>query len=178
MNCSNKETLLLHNCCAPCSYEIVEKLKDKFNLEGFWFNPNIHPSGEFKLRKDSLERLLVENSIKLNCVDNITQDEWAELVVTKKEDRCALCYKLRLNKTAEFAKISKIQRFSTSLLISPYQKHELIKEIGSEVSRIHNIEFYYEDFRPFFYDGKNKAKRDGFYIQKYCGCVFSKENRK
>ena len=93
------------------------------------------------------------------------------------ENRCAFCYKIRLIKTANFAKEQNFDGFTTTLLISPYQKHELIKEIGEKIGADLGINFFYSDFRPGFYEGKNEARNLGLYSQKYCGCIFSEKER-
>ena len=84
---------------------------------------------------------------------------------------------VRLEETAKTAKENGFTHFSTTLLISPYQKHEMIKHIGEEISHKYGIGFLYRDFRPYFRDGQRIARENGIYIQKYCGCIFSEEER-
>ena len=67
--------------------------------------------------------------------------------------------------------------FSTTLLVSPYQNHELLKEIGEQLGKKYGIEFVYRDFRVGFREGQAKARELGLYMQKYCGCIFSEEDR-
>lgn len=67
--------------------------------------------------------------------------------------------------------------FSTTLLVSPYQNHEALKEIGVELGRKYGINFVYRDFRVGFREGQTKARDLGLYMQKYCGCIFSEEDR-
>ena len=83
----------------------------------------------------------------------------------------------RLEKTAKYAKENGFDAFSTTLLISPYQDHGLLKKTGDMLSKKYGIEFLYKDFRPGFRYGQNKARELGLYMQKYCGCVFSEEER-
>jgi predicted adenine nucleotide alpha hydrolase (AANH) superfamily ATPase len=82
-----------------------------------------------------------------------------------------------LIKTASCAKEKNFDAFTTTLLISPYQKHELIKQIGEKIGGDLGIRFFYDDFRPGFYEGKNEAKSMELYSQKYCGCIFSEKER-
>ena len=67
--------------------------------------------------------------------------------------------------------------FTSSLLISPYQNHELLKAVGETMGKKYGVEFYYRDFRPGFREGQAKAREMGLYMQKYCGCIFSEEDR-
>ena len=67
--------------------------------------------------------------------------------------------------------------FSTTLLISLYQNHDAIKQIGEELAQKYNLKFLYRDFRPGFREGQAEARELGLYMQKYCGCVFSEEDR-
>jgi predicted adenine nucleotide alpha hydrolase (AANH) superfamily ATPase len=88
-----------------------------------------------------------------------------------------MCYSLRLDKVAKYAKDNGFDAFTTSLLVSPYQKHDLIKELGEKFALKYNIKFYYQDFRPFFREGQAMAKEMGLYRQKYCGCIVSYNER-
>lgn len=91
--------------------------------------------------------------------------------------RCERCYFMRLEKTAKVAKSLNYTAFSTTLLQSPFQYHELIKEIGEDIAERYQIEFFYEDWRRGYKIGKEKALALGIYRQKYCGCIFSEEER-
>ena len=84
---------------------------------------------------------------------------------------------LIIDADAKYAKENGYDAFSTTLLISPYQNHELLKKTGEMLSKKYGIEFLYRDFRPGFREGQNKARSLGLYMQKYCGCVFSEEER-
>jgi predicted adenine nucleotide alpha hydrolase (AANH) superfamily ATPase len=92
-------------------------------------------------------------------------------------ERCPLCWELRLSETANFAKSNGFDAFTTTLLISPYQDHKKVKEIGEKIAAEKGIQFYYQDFRPGFRDGQEQAKKENLYRQKYCGCVFSELER-
>ena len=89
------------------------------------------------------------------------------------EERCMMCYKTRLERTVLYAKNNGYEYFTTTLLVSPYQKHECIKELSFELGEKNNIKFYYDDFRDGFRYGQKKAKDMGLYRQKYCGCIMS-----
>ena len=172
--------LLFHCCCGPCAVACVKSL----DAEGiapslFWYNPNIHPTTEYKSRRDSLFALAAAKNLSLEKIDEYglrlflreTRDE------TETPGRCRICYRIRLEKTAAFAVEHGYDAFSTSLLVSPYQQHEIIKMLGKELAGQYGIEFLYRDFRPLFREGQAEARALGLYMQKYCGCIYSDEER-
>ena len=93
------------------------------------------------------------------------------------DHRCAHCYTIRLGTAAKYAADHGYDAFTSSLLISPYQNHELLKTVGETMGKKYGVEFYYRDFRPGFREGQAKAREMGLYMQKYCGCIFSEEDR-
>jgi predicted adenine nucleotide alpha hydrolase (AANH) superfamily ATPase len=92
-------------------------------------------------------------------------------------NRCGYCYRIRLARTAALARERGFDAFSTTLLISPYQNHELLAQAARDAAKEYDIEFLYRDFRPRFREGQAEARRLGLYMQKYCGCIFSEEER-
>ena len=82
-----------------------------------------------------------------------------------------------MEQTARFAAEQGFDSFSTTLLISPYQNHELIKAVAEQAADKYGVSFLYRDFRPYFKEGQEQARENGFYMQKYCGCIFSEEER-
>jgi len=169
--------LLLHICCAPCSVYPTGLFKEEdINFEGLYFNPNIHPIEEFNRRKETLEKYASMENIKVHYRDDFQQKTWEEFEGPG-EERCAMCYTIRLDKAASFAKEHGFDAFTTTLLISPYQKHDLIKELGEKLADKYKIQFYYRDFRPGFRKGQQQAKELGLYRQKYCGCIISLYNK-
>ena len=103
--------------------------------------------------------------------------EFTKNVINNLDNRCTYCYTVRLNETAKYAIENGYDAFCTTLLISPYQNHEKIIEIGNKLAKQYGIKFYYYDFRPYFKEGQEKAREISLYMQKYCGCVFSEEER-
>ena len=171
--------LLMHTCCAPCSVYCVESLREE-GIEpiSYWFNPNIHPYMEYKARRDTLIEYAKNINMKLIIDENYGLREFCKNVSDDLENRCSnYCYRIRIEQTARFAKENGYDAFTTTLFVRPYQNHEKIKEICEEMAQKYNIEFLYRDFRPGFRDGQNKARELGLYMQKYCGCVFSEEDR-
>jgi len=167
--------LLLHICCAPCATGVVKELKSVggFDITGLYYNPNIHPSIENEARKNSVKSLSADENIKIIYDDLVMVDYWKENLEGEKERRCRFCYAVRIDHAAKTAKETGFDAFTTSLLISPWQDHELIRETGYAAAKKYGIEFFYHDFRPFYREGKNEAYRRGYYLQKYCGCIFS-----
>ena len=171
--------LLMHTCCAPCSVYCIDSLREE-NIEPtvYWFNPNIHPYMEYKARRDTLKEYTESIGIKAIFEENYGLREFCKSTINDLESRCQnYCYPVRLEKTAQYAKENGYDAISTTLLVSPYQKHEIIRELGEKISKEYGIEFLYRDFRVGFREGQNKARSLGLYMQKYCGCVFSEEER-
>ena len=170
--------LLLHCCCAPCSVSVINSLQDeKIESDLFWYNPNIHPYTEYSSRRDCLINFAAYENLKLITIDDYGLRSFLSEVYPDIDNRCEKCYLLRLEKTASFAAQEGYNVFTTTLLTSPYQNHEAIKRIGEAAAVKYGIEFLYRDFRPLFREGQSLARAKGFYMQKYCGCIFSEEDR-
>ncbi len=168
--------LLLHICCGPCSAAVIKNLNE-YDITGYWYNPNIHPYKEYEARRDALKEY--SKLINLNVIynDYYGLREFTKNVIDNLSNRCDYCYRTRLEETVKYAKNNNYDAFSTTLLISPYQDHDKIKTLCEELSIKYNITFVYKDFREYFYEGKSMFKETGLYMQKYCGCVFSEEDR-
>jgi predicted adenine nucleotide alpha hydrolase (AANH) superfamily ATPase len=91
--------------------------------------------------------------------------------------RCVKCYEMRLFDTARAAAEGGFDSFTSSLFISPYQNHELMREVAERAAAEYGVSFLYRDFRPYFREGQERARALEMYIQKYCGCVFSEQER-
>lgn len=171
--------LLLHTCCAPCSVYCIDSLREEgIEPTVYWFNPNIHPYMEYKARRDCLKEYA--NLIEVEAIfeENYGLRDFCKNVVNNLESRCQdYCYPVRLEQTAKYAKENGYDSISTTLLVSPYQKHKLIHELGDKIAREYGLKFVYRDFRFGFRQGQAKARELGLYMQKYCGCVFSEEDR-
>ena len=171
--------LLMHTCCAPCSVYCIDSLRNE-NIEPtlYWFNPNIHPYIEYKTRRDTLIQYSDMVNAKLILNENYGLRDFCKNVSDDIDNRCVnYCYPVRLEETAKFAKENGFDSFTTTLLVSPYQKHDAIHELGEKIAKEYGLNFIYRDFRVGFRDGQNKARELGLYMQKYCGCIFSEESR-
>lgn len=170
--------LLLHTCCGPCFLGVWEDLKTSdFEVTNYFYNPNIQPEDEYKLRLENL-RKVVSGKTEGILEEEYDATEHLNAVKGHEEEfpeRCMHCYILRLNQTAKKAKDLGFDAFSTTLLVSPYQKHEELAMIGRQVGEKYGVKFYYRDWRPYFREGQNVAKEMELYRQKYCGCIFSRD---
>lgn len=168
--------LLLHICCANCSLYPIRHLTAKgIDFKGLWFNPNIGPREEYQKRLSTLEVLsqLWGLDIEYNLYYGI--DDLLKTSESQREDRCAACYLVRLKKTAETAGEMGLDGFTTTLLVSPYQKFDMIVDIARDIEKQHSVPFYFEDMRGGYKEGVRLSKELGLYRQKYCGCLLSKE---
>ena len=174
-----KNRLLLHTCCAPCSTYVVDKLrKDGYDdITAYWYNINIHPFTEYKMRLDTLKQYAEMINLPLVIDYDYGIREFTRNVANNIDARCYFCYYSRLERTVKYAKENGYDSFSTTLLVSPYQKHELIIKIANELSEKYEIPFIYQDFREGFRIGQQMARDAGLYMQKYCGCIYSEEMR-
>ncbi|MDQ7797762.1 MAG: epoxyqueuosine reductase QueH [Candidatus Edwardsbacteria bacterium] len=167
--------LLLHICCAPCLCYPHQSLSgEKAGITGFWFNPNIHPYQEYRARLASVRDFARRNDLKIIYRDEYPLEENLGALL---EDRCRACYSTRLEATAMEAMRGKYDSFSTTLLYSIYQKHDMIKDLGNDIGKKYGVEFLYRDFRKGWDDGRARARELELYRQKYCGCIFSERDR-
>ncbi len=172
--------VLLHICCAPCSiHPFNELLKDKINrITGFFYNPNIHPAGEYEKRRRALLEYSEKSRFDIIFGEYEPEAFFKEIGTrTEAPERCTICWRMRLAKTAECAKNNGCDAFTTTLLVSPYQNREEIVKIGAECAREFGVSFISSDFRGGFREAKEEAKAQGIYRQKYCGCAFSEKER-
>ncbi|MDO4593764.1 MAG: epoxyqueuosine reductase QueH [Tissierellia bacterium] len=180
-----KKKLLLQVCCAPCSSQVLNELKDYFDIDIYFYNPNIYPEEEYYKRSEVVKKLVLQMNI--NCkviVAKNNPNEFYSFVDTRSKDTeggksCYKCYELRLRQTAKFAKEHGYDFFTTSLSISPHKNSRWINEIGEKLEKEYEIRFLYSDFKK--KDGYKKSielsNKYNLYRQDYCGCVFSYKER-
>lgn len=171
--------LLMHTCCAPCSVYCIDTLRNEgIEPDLFWYNPNIHPFIEYKTRRDCLKDYAKLVGVELIVNEDYGLDEFCRNVISDIPGRCVnYCYRKRIGETVRYAVENGYDAFTTTLLVSPYQKHEELKAVCEELAEAAGIKFVYRDFRVGFCDGQAKARELGLYMQKYCGCIFSEEER-
>lgn len=164
---------LLHICCGPCSLYCIDALKEEnIEMTGLFANPNIHPFDEYLRRMQSTRQACALKGIPLEITDRYEEDRWLKFAPDDKS-RCIMCYETRLTMAADYCVRNGFDNFTTTLLVSPYQQHDLIREIGERIAAEKGTKFLYRDFRPGFRDGQSQARLAGMYRQKYCGCIHS-----
>ena len=169
---------LLHICCAPCANMPIEVLRgDGFGVTGYWYNPNIHPFTEYRERRNCLRAYAQTIELPLLERDDYGLRPFVREVADDIAGRCVKCYEKRLFDTAKKAAEGGFDSFTSSLFISPYQNHELMREVAERAAAEYGVAFLYRDFRPYFREGQERARTLEMYIQKYCGCVFSEQER-
>ena len=185
---SEKPSLLLHVCCAPCSSYVLEYLSSYFDITLFFCNPNITSENEYSYRVNEVKRLISQMPLEGNVVFYEGKyDTSAFFDIAKgheKEpeggERCFKCYELRLRETAEYAKCNNFAYFTTTLSISPYKNAEKLNSIGSSLADEYGVKYLFSDFKK-----KNGYKRSielsaeyDLYRQDYCGCIYSEMEMK
>ncbi len=191
-----KTPLLVHTCCASCLLALVRSLKEtKETTETFWllthwFNPNIHPSREYMKRREAFLEFCSKEQIPVVLEEDYPV--WDFFVETAKAEaleqetgqdpeeghlRCQECYLIRLGRSAEMAGLLGIPHYTSTLLASPYQDHELLRSLGEELGRDADTRFFYKDFSEDHRQVLKDYKQTGLYRQNYCGCLFSERER-
>jgi hypothetical protein len=166
--------VLVHSCCAHCAAHTVEHWRQQgYEVSALWYNPNIHPYTEHQLRLEAMQTLAQEMNLPLIINEGYDITSYFRQVEGHESERCRYCFKLRLAKTAETAKAMGFDAFTTTLLISPQQKHELLQEMGNELAGEKGLDFLYADLRKRYSDSRRLTKPMNLYRQQYCGCVYS-----
>jgi len=169
----NLNKLLLHTCCGPCATAVNRFYEERdFAVVNFFYNPNIHPFDEYVKRLTTLEEYLASTGGVLFAPLPYNPLEY--FAVVSPDKRCESCYRLRLQKTAEWAKKWGFLFFATTLTISPYQNRVRLLEIGQEIGSLVGLQFVGEDLCSLFSQSAKKAKERGLYRQNYCGCIYSR----
>jgi epoxyqueuosine reductase len=170
--------ILLHTCCAPCTIYPLETLRQRgYSVQGLFYNPNVHPYQEYCKRMDTLKVYAQHVGFPVIWAADYALEEFLRGVVFREEDRCRFCYHQRLEQTAAIAKRGKFACFTTTLLYSKFQRHEMIRGIGESLSKKWNIPFLYEDFRVGWEEGVRASRQAAMYRQAYCGCIYSEKVR-
>ena len=169
---------MLHICCGPCAIYPVQVLRrDAVDVMGFFYRHNIHPYTECLRRQETLKNYADRISLNVIYQKEYALEEFLRNVTHRESNRCAYCYHERLHSTALVAKRSRSDGFTTTLLYSKFQNHDLIRSIGEAVGESIGIPFYYHDFRSGWKAGVDESRRLGMYRQPYCGCIYSEKER-
>ncbi len=172
------QRVLLHACCAPCSVYSLETLRGEgIEVRGLFYNPYIQPLQEFQQRMQSMEDFAKSADLSMIWDERYEIEDYIRQVAFRETDRCRVCYYKRLERAAKLAKKSKLDAFTTTMLYSKQQNHELIRELAQAIAKQVGIPFLYRDFRLGWKDGIEKSKALGLYRQQYCGCILSERDR-
>lgn len=175
-----KPKLLLHACCAPCSSASIERLIGDFDITVYFFNPNIDTEKEYLLRTEEEKRFCLNFSVPV-VVEDYDSSLFYDMVKGYEDaaeggERCFICYKLRLDASAKYAKEHGFDFFTTTLTISPLKNAAKLNELGFAAQKEYDIKFLPSDFkkRNGYLRSIELSKEYGLYRQNYCGCAFSK----
>lgn len=169
---------LMHICCGPCSIYPVKTLRSEgMEVMGFYYRHNIHPYTECLKRQETLQNYADQIDLRVIYQDGYDLEGFIQNVVYREADRCRYCYHDRLRSTALLAKRGKFDCFTTTLLYSKFQNHDLVKTTGESIGKSVGVDFLYQDFRAGWKEGVEKSKDLGMYRQQYCGCIYSEKER-
>ena len=176
--------LLLHSCCAPCSTQVIDLLRKEYDLTIYYYNPNIDTSAEFEKRLSEQKRYCQEVGIQV-IEDGYNSEDFLSRIKGLENEReggarCPVCFRLRLEKTADKAKELGFELFGTTLTVSPHKNAEVINAIGKAIEEEKGISFLEGNYKK--QDGYKKSiefsKQYNLYRQSYCGCIFAKNQMK
>ena len=171
--------ILLHTCCAPCLVHPLADLRSRgHEVTALFFNPNIHPYSEYLRRLDAFTIYTRDHDVPVLENDNrLEMEEWLRQVVFRESQRCRICFNLRPEAVAGLAEKKAFDAFSTTLLYSRFQEHDLLKATADAISDKYGIPFFYKDWRKGWNDGVRAYRKLGLYRQKYFGCIYSEKER-
>lgn len=184
-----KKTLLIHSCCAPCSSYCLEYLEKFFDITVYYYNPNITEKEEYEKRVAEQERLIVQMNEKNGSELKFARGMYEPLVYLERirgleeckegGSRCEKCFRLRLEKTAQYAVEHGFDYYTTTLTISPLKNADLLNRLGTEIGAQNGIVFLPSDFKKKngYQRSIELSKEYNLYRQDYCGCEFSKKER-
>lgn len=178
-NLNYRPKLLLHSCCGPCSSSVIELLSKYFDIDVYYYNPNIYPKEEYVKRMNEQKRLLDILNINLIKGEYDENSYYEKIKGLENEPeggkRCYKCIKMRMEKASIYAKNNGYDFFTTTLSVSPHKSSPMINEIGFSLEEKYNIKYLYSDFKK--KEGYKRSiilsKKYNLYRQDYCGCKYS-----
>ena len=183
-----KTGLLLHSCCGPCSTSVIERLARQYKITVYFYNPNITHREEYLKRKETQIQFIESYNLKLPPEDHITflegpydTESFLDAAKGMEEEpeggkRCTACFWLRLEKTAETARLTGNDCFATTLAVSPRKNFLLITRIGQDLALRYGLTYIAEDFRKKagYQRSVEMAREYRLYRQRFCGCEYSR----
>lgn len=170
--------ILMHACCSPCAiYPLFQLRGAGMTVMGFFYRHNIHPYQECLRREETLRQWSETVDLKVIYQEGYDLEGFLQQMVHREKQRCPICYHERLRTTALMAKRGKFDAYTSTLLYSKHQRHDLIREIGESVGKQVGVPFHYVDFREGWQEGIEASKAAEMYRQSYCGCIYSEKDR-
>ncbi|MBN2711563.1 MAG: epoxyqueuosine reductase QueH [Planctomycetes bacterium] len=172
--------LLVHICCAICWAKTLAGAREEFGSDlevmGLWYNPNIHPLLEYRKRMKAVSVYSERDPVTLHVIDEYGIAPFCATIHPNYEgpNRCRACYRMRLDKAARYCHDIGYTHFTTTMITSTHQDHDLIRELGEAAAHANGVKFLYRDYRAVEVEEKTLK---GIYHQQYCGCVFSENER-
>ncbi len=169
--------MLFHVCCGPCFVAVGEALRDEgHDVAALFYNPNVQPYKEFEARLEAFRRVCEAQGFEAIVDPTYDPERWLAGAL-EAEDRCQFCYADRLSRTARQAREDGFEAFTSTLLASPYQEHELARRLGEEAAQAEGVAFLYRDLREHWKESRRRTFELGIHRQRYCGCIFSERDR-
>lgn len=178
-----KKSVLLHACCGPCSTHCIDVLREEYDIALYFYNPNILPADEYTKRLDAIGTVAQYYNVPLIVPEYVGEEYLSRVKGLESEreggQRCTVCFNLRLEKTAEYAKIGGYDLFATTLTVSPHKNAALINTIGAEIAQKYGVEYLPGDFKKKdgFKHSIQLSRMLGLYRQTYCGCGLGQSDR-
>jgi len=179
---NQKPTVLLHGCCGPCVTHPYQLLQKEYAVTIYFYNPNIHPRKEYEKRFQAVKDLSERWGYSL-LIGPYEVKEWISKIRGFEEEpeggeRCRICYRMRLEKTAQAASSRGFDFFGTTLTVSPHKKANVIHEIGEKYESQFDVRYLEADFKKKdgFKLSCSLSRQEGLYRQHYCGCLFSQSS--
>ena len=170
--------VLLHVCCANCAIYPIKNIREEgLEVMGFFYRHNIHPYTECLKRQEALQVYAEQADLKVIYQEGYDIEGFMQNVAFRESERCNYCYHDRLRSTALLARRGKFDYFSSTLLYSKHQQHDLIRSMGASIGKSVGIPFLYQDYREGWQEGIECSKQMGLYRQHYCGCIYSEKER-
>ena len=170
--------VLLHICCGPCAIVPIRSLRDEgHTVEAAFLNPNIHPYQEYERRLEAAREVTEAFDVPIPFVDEYGLVPFLRAVVGSENERCGICYALRLDRAAELAAAGGYDAFTTTMFVSTQQDHDVIGSAGETAAAKHGVPFLARDWRDRVMEGVRESKAMGHYRQQYCGCIYSEWER-
>lgn len=171
--------VLLHMCCGPCAIAPIRRLQEEgYDVTGFFWNPNIHPLQEYMRRREGAAEVARRLGVSVIFKDNEYDPKlWFRAVSFREENRCFHCYALRMERAVAIAVHGRFDYVSSTILYSKKQQHDVVRQLGEDMTKDGPVQFLYRDFRTGWEEGITTSQEWEIHRQQYCGCLYSEHER-